>query len=172
MNIVINRTKEDSQLINGMVKSLKQKVPQRKIFLCLIVGLILFFYDGKGVNSDSFSGSAMVAAFFWGGAAMLFLETFYPKLNFKPIETIENYNKEYKLKISIDDNGISYDSSGVYILMNWSIFKAFRINKRYIYILSSEVDNIPKTVIKRNELTQMQFDELYGFMTGKLIEKK
>jgi len=140
--------------------------------LCLIVGLAFFFYEGKGVNSDSFSGYAMVAALFWGGAGMLFLETFYPRLNFKPIEVIENYNKEYKLKIGINDDGISYDSQGVYILMNWSIFKAFRINKRYIYILNSESDTIPKTVIKKSELTEVQFDELYSFMKGKLIEKK
>jgi len=173
MHIVFNRTKEDAVSIMRMKKNLKMKDSQRKILICIIIGFAFLFYSGDSMNQTSFSGYSLVGMLFLGGAAMLYLEKFYPKLNFSPIEAIENYNKNerkgFNLKIELTDDYVIYDTAGTSIKIDWNCFKSFRIYKDNIFLLRNKTDRDPVFIIKQRELTGQQYDEFCGFLDQKLL---
>ena len=173
MYIVFNRTKEDSQSIMRMKKNLTLKVPQRKIFLCTIIGFGFFIYGDDVIGETVFSGYALVGMLFLGGAAMLYLEKFYPKLSSSPIEIIENYkrneNDTYNFKVELTDSHITYDTAGINIKVDWSCIKSFKIHKGDIFLLRSNTISIPSFVIKQRELTRQQYVEFCDFLNEKLL---
>jgi len=168
MHIVINRTKEDSQSITRLRKNIAGKVPQRKIFLCIIIGFVFFFYSGDGINFSSFSGYILAAMFFWGGAAILYLEKMYPKITSSPIATIRQYKKsqtiEFNYKIELTESYFSFDSDETYVKISWNVVNGFKLHKEYIFLLREKDDSIPLFVIKQSELTEYQYNELYEFL--------
>jgi len=176
MQIEIYRTKEDSLNINRIQKDLKLKAPQLKIFICFLIGLVFFFYTGDEIEFPVFSGYEIVAALFWGGGAMLYLETFYPKINFNAMRAIEIYKEnetgEFAVKIELDDNGIKISSKGIFIRMDWQVFKMFSIDKKFIFLMRTIDDYSTASIIMKKELTGNQFNEFYEFLKTKMAEKK
>jgi len=175
MNIVFNRTKEDALSIARIKKKSKTKNYQLKIFVCIIVGFTFLFYSGvsmaDSIDLTSISGYSLIGALFLGGGLMLYLDKFYPKLIFSPVEVIENYNKnernEFNLKIELTDDYIRYDMAGISVKVDWGCFKGFYTYKDNIFLLKNKTDKDPWFVIKRKELTQQQYNEFCDFLRQK-----
>jgi hypothetical protein len=175
MHIVFTRTKEDALAIARKKKNSTTKMYQRKIFVCIIIGFALLFYSGvsigDGIDLTSFSGYSLIGALFLGGAVMLYLDKFYPKLSFSPVEVIENYNKnernEFNLKIELTDDFIRYDVAGISVKVDWACFKGFYTYKDNIFLLKNKTDKDPWFIIKRKELTDKQYGEFCDFLHQK-----
>jgi hypothetical protein len=174
MHIVINRTKENFQEIEKLKKNISLKVPQRKIFLCVILGLAFYIYSGDAINFSTFSGYALIAMLFWGGAAMLYLEKFYPKPNISPIDTIEEYKRneeKFNFKIEMTDNCLCFDTDRIYVKMDWSSFKRFKLSKNYIFLFIRRANVVPFFVIKLAELKEKDYNELCDLLKERISDK-
>ena len=175
MHIVFNRTKEDALSIARIKKKSKTKNYQRKIFVCIIIGFALLFYSGvsmgDSIDLTSISGYSLIGTLFLGGGLILYLDKFYPKLIFSPVEAIENYNKnernEFNLKVELTDDHIQYNVEGIGVKVDWAWFKGFYIYNGNIFLLKNKTDKDPWFVIKRKELTEQQHSELCDFLHQK-----
>jgi hypothetical protein len=174
MQISFIRNKEDIKSISALKKSLTQKNTRIRIYIIGIIGIVLFLYSGDDTYESSFSGYSMLSMAFLGAALMLYLETFYPKLNFNAKDAIKDYkeydSKDFFYKIEINDDAIIYEIPGHYIKMDWNAFKRFKIYKNHIFLLKSGNNYEAGITIKYSELTQGEFTELYSFLKEKFPE--
>jgi len=174
MQISFTRSKDDIKSISALRKSLYKKAIRIKIYLVSLVGVVLFFYNGDGINEGCFSGYGMLAMVFFGAALMLYLENFYPKLVFNAQDVIKDYkeynSKDFLYKIEINDDDVIYEISGYYIRMNWSTVKSFKTYKNHIILLKSGNNYKDAIIIKHSELNEVELVEFYFFLKEKLPE--
>jgi hypothetical protein len=175
MQIAITRSKENQKTINRFRKNLKLKAPQRIIFFFAFIGLILFLYGSDGINFETFSGYSMVAMLFWGGALIVYLENFYPKLNFNAKTAIKAYHdleNITEIKIEINDEYYSAGIGNYYTRIKWNAFTGFKYYKQYILLYTIDTSNSIVVIILQNELAKEELNELYVFLKDKMPELK
>jgi len=175
MHITIIRSRENQKTITRFRKNLKLKVPQRIIFFFAFIGLILFLYGSDGINFETFSGYSMVAMLFWGGALIVYLENFYPKLNFNAKTAIKAYHdleNIIEIKIEINDEYYSTEIGNYYTRIKWDGFSGFKFYKQYILLHTIDTSNSIVVIILQDELKKEELNELYVFLKNKMAELK
>jgi len=174
MNININRTREDEVLCIKLKRSLTSRNANKNIFLFFALGIILTVFTNKdNFKDNSFSTNTLFGMIFFGFAIILSYQNYILKARkFQiAINVIKQYNGDKGcLRVIFNDDSFSLETFRNYHRYYWTAVNMFRIYKGYIILLNNS-EYYYSLVIKKSELSQEEFDELYAFLKSQNLKE-
>lgn len=148
-----------------------------KIILFQVVFGIVFIVLGILDENQQYNNINITLSFGIAGvllAGIYSLQTYMNKNRFD--ERIQQYANRHKLnpgniEIHITNESIKYKDFELIQEIRWSIFSHFKLYHGYIFLII-ENSFLSSIVIDKKLFKEIEFIELYDFVSKKLIEKK
>lgn len=148
-----------------------------KIILFQVVFGIVFIVLGMLDENQQYNNINITLSFGIAGvllAGIYSLQTYMNKNRFD--ERIQQYANRHKLnpgniEIHITNESIKYKDFELIQEIRWSIFSHFKLYHGYIFLII-ENSFLSSIVIDKKLFKEIEFIELYDFVSKKLIEKK
>jgi len=177
MEIIITRHNADELLEQNVIRwKLFAKKSLQLILLYAFFGAVILGANWMSLKqSDSFWG---FESSFGIGILLLslfyFIHTYKNKIKFlaRTKEIVSKYKNENSgIEIKFNDTIVSWKDFELFSEMSWTVFSQYKIYKNYL-ILIRDKQSLDSIIINRNEISEVQFTELFVFVKGKMPEWK